>query len=119
MGSVDRKELLVRSSFANMKAFIILALAAVYAKAEAEAEADPAVLYAGHYGGYYGGYPYGLGYGYGLGGYYGYPGYYGFPGHNAVGAPALKPAPCARRKREAEADPAVLSSGYYGAYAGY
>merc|ERR1712149_72321 len=117
----------------NMKAFIaIIACLVAYASAEAEAEADPAVLYAnayhpyGHYG-----YGYGLGaYGYGLGyaGYYG--GYYGYPyGTYAAGvksAPCVNaanvPVPCARKRRDAdaedEADPAYLYGGYYG-YPGY
>merc|ERR1711963_726096 len=99
MGSVDRKELLVRSSFAIMKAFILLALVAAV---HAEAEADPALLYAGYYG-----YPY----------YYGVAGYYG---HNNAGLPAIKAAPCVnaagapvpcagRKRREAEADPQLVT----------
>merc|ERR1739848_402064 len=89
---------------ANMKAFIILALvAAVYA--ESEAEADPAYLYAGYYG-----YPYAYAhYGYAGHGYYGYPALKSAPCVNA----ANQPVPCAgRKRRDAEADPAL----YYATY---
>merc|ERR1712033_79633 len=70
-----------------------------YGKREAEAEADPF-------------------YGYGYAG-LGYAGLYGYA-HGLKSAPCVNaanvPVPCAgRRKRDAEADPALL----YGAYAGY
>merc|ERR1712109_352141 len=91
--------------FANMKAFIILCLAAA-AYAEAEADADASAYYYGYYGhglGHYG-YGYGLGaYGLGYAGYYGYPGW-GYHGHAALkSAPCVnslnQPVPCAARKR--------------------
>jgi len=96
-----------------MKAFIVLFALIAAAMAEAEAEADPQLLA-------YAGYPYALG---------AYPYAYGYPyAHypyvaytsdckNAWGIPV----PCAqegeaRKKREAEADPALFYSNYYGGY---
>jgi len=100
-----------------MKAFIVLAIVAA-ACAEPEAEADPQLLYAGAYPGYYG---------HAYAGYYGYPygAYYGFGKSAPCVNAANQPVPCAQpglAKREAEADPAVLYSGFYGhpyGYAGY
>merc|ERR1712141_13591 len=76
----------------NMKAFIaIIACLVAYASAEAEAEADPAVLYASAY------HPYG---------------YYGYGKSAPCVNAANVPVPCAgRKRREAEADPAVFYSG--------
>merc|ERR1712026_486297 len=80
--------------------------------AEPEAEADPQLLYAGAYHpGFYG---------HAYAGYYGYPyghAYYGFGKSAPCVNAANQPVPCAQpglAKREAEADPAVLYSGYYG-----
>merc|ERR1711970_501909 len=88
---------LTRSQHLIMKCVLALLFLAGLALAQEEtengpdAEADPAAWY---YGGYYG-YPYHRGY-YGYGGYRGYSGHrYGYWG---------------RKKRDAEADPAVLAS---------
>merc|ERR1712002_512162 len=83
--------------------FVVVASALV---AAISAEADPQLLYGGYgYAGLagYAGYPYALGYGLGL---------KIAPCFNAANIPV----PCAgKRKRDADADPALL----YGAYAGY
>merc|ERR1711997_1238752 len=79
--------------------FVGLAFAEPESEATAEANADPEAWYGHYYGypGYYGGYGRYLGYG---GRYYGgYGGYYGH-GYGYYG----------RKKRDAEADPAVLAS---------
>merc|ERR1711879_153378 len=99
MGQKGASRLLI---FSNMKAFIILCLAAA-AYAEAEADADASAYYYGYYGHGLGHY----GYGYGLGAYgLGYAGYYGdaalksAPCVNALN----QPVPCARKRRDAEAE---------------
>merc|ERR1712215_338461 len=85
--------------------FVVVASALV---AAISAEADPQLLYGGYgYAGLagYAGYPYALGYGLGL---------KSAPCVNAANVPV----PCAgKRKRDADADPALLYGGY--AYAGY
>merc|ERR1712106_65121 len=90
----------IRAVSVTMK-FLVVASALV---AAISAEADPQLLVGG-YAGYagYAGYPYALGYGLGL---------KSAPCVNAVNIPV----PCAgKRKRDADADPALL----YGGYAGY